>query len=216
MSYSSVIIVVSHLPIFFSAGYAAIIYKQLKDELRVFSWFLFASATLQFVSLLLWWNGINNMPLLHVYVPLSFLLLAHFYNSMLRGFIQQPVISITAAVFVLLSVLNSAFIQPVNTFNSYALTLESVLVIILSLSAYRLLLNERIIEAKRVQLKSINLINAGLLIYYSTTLLIFYFGNLITHGYSKTFNRYTWIAHSLLSVIMYTLFISGLWKRQKK
>lgn len=156
------------------------------------------------------------MPVLHVYVPLSFLLLAWFYNTMLRDFIQKPAISIAAAVFLLLSVLNSVYIQPIHTFNSYALTLESILVIILSLSTYLLLLDERIIEAKRGQLKSINRINAGLLIYYSTTLLIFYFGNLITHGYSKTFNRYTWIAHSFLSVIMYTLFISGLWKRQKK
>lgn len=216
MRYSSVIIIASHLPIFFSAVYAAIIYRQLQHELKVFSWFLFTSAVLQFVSLVLWWQGMNNMPVLHVYVPLSFLLLAWFYHTMLRGFLQKPVIVIVACVFVFLSILNSIYVQPLLTFNSYALTLESVLVIILSLSAYLLLLDERIIVAKRAQLKSINRINAGLLIYYSASLLIFYFGNLIAHGYSKTFNRYTWIAHSFLSVMMYTLFITGLWKRQKK
>jgi hypothetical protein len=216
VSYSSIIIIASHLPIFFSAVYAAMIYRQLENELKVFSWFLFASAVLQLVSLVLWWQGISNMPVLHVYVPVSFLLLAWFYHTMLHGFLQKPVIAVAAFVFVVLSVLNSVYIQPVTTFNSYALTLESVLVIILSLSAYLLLLDARIIEAKRAQLKSINRINAGLLIYYSASLLIFYFGNLITHGYSKTFNRYTWIAHSFLSVMMYTLFITGLWKRQKK
>jgi hypothetical protein len=213
---TKLIIIASHAPIFFSAGYAVMICRKLRDELKVFSWFLFISGILQLISLLLWWKGINNLPVLHLYVPAGFVALALFYHAVMKGFIPRSIIPVTAAVFVALSVLNSVFFQPLLTFNSYALTLESVLVIVLSLFTYILLLNKIVAQKKKDDLKSINWINAGIFIYYSTALLIFYFGDLITHSYSRQFNRYAWMLHSFLSVVMYLCFIIGLWKRQKK
>ncbi|TND08346.1 MAG: hypothetical protein FD123_2377 [Bacteroidetes bacterium] len=216
MNYSKLIIVVSHVPVFASVIYALIIYKQLQHELKVFFWFLFLTGILQFVSLLLWTKSINNMPLLHVYVIVSFVSLAWYYNSLMKDFIHRYVIIIAAGLFCLLSLLNSLFVQPVFSFNSYALTLESALLIILSLSAYILLLKKIVAEKKKGEIKSLNWINSGVFIYYSSTLLIFYFGDLITHSYSRSFNRYTWVLHSFLSIVMYTCFIIGLWKRQAK
>lgn len=156
------------------------------------------------------------MPLLHVYVIVSFVSLAWYYNSLMKDFIHRYVIIIAAGLFCLLSLLNSLFVQPVFSFNSYALTLESALLIILSLSAYILLLKKIVAEKKKGEIKSLNWINSGVFIYYSSTLLIFYFGDLITHSYSRSFNRYTWVLHSFLSIVMYTCFIIGLWKRQAK
>ena len=216
MTVSKLIIIASHVPIFFAAGYALVIYRQLRHELKVFSWFLFLTGILQLISLLLWMKGINNLPLLHLYVLTSFVSLALFYDAIMKGFIHRQVIRITIVLFVLASLLNSIFIQKIHTFNSYALTLESVLLIVLSLSTYILLLNKIIAEKKKEEIKSINWINSGVFVYYSTTFLIFYFGDLITHSYSREFNRYTWVLHSFLSVIMYTCLITGLWKRQLK
>lgn len=213
---SRLIIISSHIPVFAAAIYALVIYRGLTGELKAFSWYLFAMGVIQLISLILWLCVINNMPVLHVYVPLSFVLLCRFYYVLLRGLINVRIIAWCAVTFTVLTILNTVFLQGALTFNSYALTLHSVLIVILSISASIIFLNKALIDRFRVQLPALNRINGGILIYHSSALLIFYFGNLITHSYSVTFNKYTWIAHSFLSVVMYLCFITGLWKRQKK
>jgi membrane protein implicated in regulation of membrane protease activity len=69
-------------------AYAALCFKKAGTELRVFSYFIFFSGIIQFLSLLLWFLGKNNMPLLHIYVAAGFLLLAWFYRTLLRNFIN--------------------------------------------------------------------------------------------------------------------------------
>jgi hypothetical protein len=58
-------------------------------------------------------------------------------------------------------------------------------------------------------------INSGLFIYYVSSLLIFYFGQVITDTFSKELNRYMWIFHAFFSLVMYSCFFVGLWKRPK-
>jgi hypothetical protein len=78
-----------------------------------------------------------------------------------------------------------------------------------------LLLNDTVKERRKQDIPSLHWINSGLFIYYSSNLLIFYFGALITHALSKQLNRYTWMLHSFFSIVMYTCFFIGLWKRPK-
>lgn len=210
------IIIFSHVPIFAAALYALVIYRRLTNELKAFSWYLFTMGIIQLVSLILWTCHINNLPILHIYVPLSFLLLCRFYYVLFKGLINVQIIIWCAVIFTLLSIANSVFLQHLFIFNSYALTLHSVLVIILSITASGAFLNKELISRFRARLPGLNLINGGILIYHSSALLIFYFGNLITHRYSVLVNKYTWIAHSFLSVVMYLCFIFGLWKRERK
>jgi hypothetical protein len=211
MSLTESIIVVSHLPIAISALYALFIYRQLAPELKIFSFFLFFSAVVQLSALALALNRINNLPLLHIYVAAGFLLLAVFYKKILNGFIQARLIWIISIAFLLYTILNSIFIEPVRTFNSSALTVESILIVILSLFTFIVLLNDIARERRSSLIRSINWINSGLFIYYSSSLLIFY----LTNNFSFSFNRYIWILHSFFSMVMYTCFYIGLWKRQR-
>jgi hypothetical protein len=155
------------------------------------------------------------MPLLHVYVGAGFAMLAVFYKKVLEEFISGILIYSVAAVFLILTVLNSLFVQPVLTFNSYALSLESVLLIIFSLTTYILLLDDTVKEKRRPMLSSINWINSGIFIYYVSNLLIFYFSGYFSKYFSAEFNRYTWVLHSFFSVVMYTFFFIAIWKRPK-
>ncbi|MBL0911575.1 MAG: hypothetical protein IBJ09_04320 [Bacteroidia bacterium] len=216
MTLSKVIIIGSHFPILLTAVYAAFCYRRLDRELRLFSLFVFFSAIVQGISLLLWFRSINNLPLLHVYTALGFMLLALFYRELLRNFIDKRIIEAAALLFLLFSIANTLFLQPLSTFNSYALSAESVLVVILSLFTYMLLLDNTVKEQRRAQISSLHWINSGLFVYYSSNLIIFYFGDLITHSFPKDLNRYTWILHSFFSVVMYICFFTGLWKRPKR
>lgn len=214
-NFAKYIIILSHLPIFITSGYALITFRKQASILRVFSWFLFLSYLIQFASLLFWFNHKNNMPLLHIYVGAGFLMLAIFYKKVLEEFISGILIYSVAGLFLILTALNSIYLQPVNTFNSYALTLESVLLIIFSLTTYFLLLNEVVKEKRKAIISSINWINSGIFIYYVSNLLIFYFSDYFYKYFSAEINRYTWVLHSFFSVVMYTFFFIGLWKQPK-
>lgn len=212
---SKYIIIISHLPILITSCYALITFRKQEAILKVFSCFIFLSYLIQFASLLFWFNRMNNMPLLHLYVGIGFLMLAVFYKNVLEGFISGSVIYTVAAVFFILTALNSLFLQSVYTFNSYALTLESVLLIIFSLTTYILLLDKTVKEKRKSMVSSLNWINSGIFIYYVSNLLIFYFSGYFSRYFSREFNRYTWVVHSFFSVVMYTFFFIGLWKRPK-
>jgi len=216
MSFSKFVIIFSHVPVLVTVIYAALIYKTLKPELKSFSVFLFLSGIIQMISLSLWFYRQNNLPLLHLYVAAGFVCLAWFYCRVLDGFINSRVIWIAAGVFLLFTVCNSLFIQKIETFNSYALTVECILVVILSMSTYLLFLNMAASGQARENAKSLNWINTGLFIYYSSTLLIFYSGHVLMARFPLLLNRYTWMLHSFFSIIMYICFFTGLWKRSAK
>jgi hypothetical protein len=215
MNFAQTIILSSHVPILVTVVYAAARHNTLGPELKIFSWFVFLSGFVQFVSLAFWFAGKNNMPLLHFYVAAGFACLAWFYKTVLKGFIDAPIIWSVTILFLLFTLINSLFFQPFLTFNSNALTAEAVLVIILTLFTYIFFLNDIVRETGGKDIKSLTWINSGLFIYYSSTLLIFYFGATINQVFSKDLSQYTWIFHSFFSMVMYTFFCIGLWKRSE-
>ncbi|MFN7494134.1 MAG: hypothetical protein ACK5RG_14545 [Cyclobacteriaceae bacterium] len=213
MDISFIIVKFAFIPLLILTIYTLFIYRQLSHELRIFSWFVFFSAAIEMCSRIFWFQSINNMPFLHVYVAGGFCFISIFYQQILKGFINPTIIWMILAIFLIFTTINSLFIQPIDTFNSYALTVESVLIIIFSLSTYTIMLNDMVKE-KRVHLaKSLNWINSGLFIYYSTNLLIFYFGDIITQFLSKEVSLYTWAIHSFFLILMYCCFFVGLWHR---
>lgn len=211
MSTTEIIIIISHLPIVISAVYAALLYKKLEPKLQLFSIFLFLSAVIQITALVLALNRINNLPLLHIYVAAGFLLLALFYKQVLESFIHPRIIWVITVLFLIYTILNSIFIESFYTFNSTALAVESVLIIILTLSTFMVLMNDIVKEQRSSIIKSLNWINSGLFIYYTSSLIIFY----LTRSFPKSINSYTWILHSVFSIIMYLCFMVGLYKRSR-
>lgn len=215
MTTDRLIIIGSCVPVFLTVIYAAICYRRMNRALRLFSWFLFVSGVIQAVSLVLWFLSKNNMPLLHMYVAAGFISLAVFYHHVLRDFIDQRLMVALGAGFLVFTVLNSLFLQSIYTFNSYALTLESVIILIFAVSTLLLGQHEVTSENQRQGFASLNWINAGLLIFYTSDILIFYFGDSLIDFFPSYMNRYAWVAHSFFSAMMYSCFFIGIWKSQK-
>lgn len=213
MSVTKIIIILSHLPVFAIALYALFIYPRLKPELKLFAWFLFCSGILQLLSLILWFMHTNNLFILHLLVPLGFVFLAAYYRTLLKDFLDPAVLTFTAIGFVAFSFVNTLYLQPLAVFNSNALTVECVLLLILSMSAYTLFLNKSVDRQNRESFAGLNWVNSGLFVYHASTLLIFYFGEYITSNIGLELSRYTWVVHSVFSVIMYFCFWRGLWNR---
>lgn len=213
MSLPRTIIILSHIPILAAALVAGWQYKKLQPAGKAFAWFVIYSCLIQSIALGFWFMVRNNMPLLHLYVPTEFILLAIFYGRLLSGYINDMIIRLTAVVFVLFSLVNSIFFQPINTFNSIALTTEAILLVILSIFTFIVQLNRAALADQKNQWAGISPINSGIFIYNASTLLLFYFGSSIMRSYSKDISAYTWLYHSLFSIIMYICFIIGLWKQ---
>lgn len=216
MNIAQWIMVAANLPVVITAVYAAATYPLLTKELKVFAWFVWLSVIVHLTSLCLWWAGINNMPVLHLYVWLGFLSIAWFYRQLLQSFINPVIILVLAILFSGFTIVNSIVLQPIDTFNSYALTVESILVVILSLSAFIVMLNPLAMEQLKQGLTSLRWINAGLFIYYASNLLIFYFGKIMMNELPTLFNQYAWVLHAFFSTVMYICFITALWKRPVK
>jgi hypothetical protein len=209
------ILVISCIPVFVAAIYAAIIYSHLGKTLKRFSFFLFLSAAMQLASGIAWWCGMNNMPLLHLYVAVGFVCIALFYREVFKDVLHPQVMLLVCAAFILFALYNIFPIEMVFRFNSKVLTAQSVLVIIFALSTFLLLLNEQSKEVLIPERKILNWINSGFFIYYSSSLLIFYFSDVMARVLPVYLNQNTWILHSFFSIIMYSCFIIALWKRPK-
>lgn len=216
MTITKVILLSTNIPILLVAMYAYYFYAQLDKELRVFSKFLFLSIFIQLISVALYLLGVNNMPLLHVYTMTGGFLIIQFYSTVLQQYISSKGLKIIAGLFVLFTLIDSLFIEDVFTFNTIGLTVEAVIVVILALSTFNILLDENA-EFESAQLvRGIHWINSGFFIYFSSNLLLYYFGDaLVQPSVSTIFFRDVWMLHSLFSVTMYIFFFIGLWKSLK-
>jgi len=216
MNITKAILIAADIPVLLVGIFVVLCYRRLEKTSRIFAWFVICSTIVQIIALILWLLKKNNMPLLHLYVPVGFALLAWYYRDVLGKLIAKGMIDVIILLFLCFSIVNSIFFQSIFIFNSNALTVESILLIILSIFTFIVLLNQQLYSiTERVKL-GLSWINSGILIYYSSTLLLFYFSNYCMRHYNVNVNAYTWMFHSFASIIMYTCFFVGLWKQVKE
>jgi hypothetical protein len=184
-------------------------YRHLKKEMKAVACFVFLATVVQFAASYLASFKSNNLPLLHLYTPLEFCCIVWFYSMALEGFVPKPVFVGAAVGFTVMAVLNAVFLQSIYEFNTYARSLEGVLVILLCLTwCWRVLTEMKI---QRLEQNPVFWANTGFLIYFSGNVLLFAFSNFIL-DYDKSLNLYVWAFHGLLSGLLYLLISIGLWK----
>lgn len=209
-------ILLSCIPVFAASIYALLVYKRLSVTFRAFAPFLFVSGVIQLISMVMWLFSIKNLPLLHFYVPIGFCCLIWFYKHVFKQVIHPLILPVTAVLFVLFSLINTFFFQDVFTYNSSALLLESILVIILTLSSF-LLAQHAFVQEEHIQLtRGLNWIHSGLLIYFFSSSLVYHYGESITQLLPTELARYVWALHSVFSMVMYSFFCIGIWKSMRK
>lgn len=191
-------------------------FRHLRLEFQVLAAFVFLSAAVQATAEILAQFGINNMPVSHAYALFGFLLITSFFRFILKPFIPSKVFTVLGIIFLLLAVVNSLFWQPIVEFNSIPLVIEALIIMVFSISTFILTLNEGQNEYIRPLLVSLNWVNSGLFVYFFGSLILFYNGHVIIHEASKYLSQYTWLAHSMLTVILHTCLLMGLWKSPKK
>lgn len=186
-------------------------YRHLSSELKIAAWYLFLGGFSNFITSLLAFNNITNIPVFHFYTALELTLLCIFYKMILGGSVISRYIHPLIVVFLLLCVVNVLFFQNLFTFNSYTKTLEAIIIVFLALAYFKKNLDETAVSTSPQN--PVVYINSGVLIYFSGSLIIFVIENLSISNI--TFWKVVWTLHASLLMIMYQLFAVALWKFKK-
>ncbi len=191
-------------------GVALIKYGWVDRVLLLIFYYLLLDGIVNLSGVVLFRYHINNLPLLHIYTVLEFLLLSFFYTKLLKGTLARNIIRFLMVLFPLLCIINFTFFQSILRFNTYTRPLEILLIMAYSL-AYFAQANEAN-EVKAWSSNSLIWINIGIVLYFSGALFIYSFSNFTTAYTSpkyKSLNLFIWDIHAALLLCMYLLFSWG-------
>lgn len=179
--------------------------------LKIFGYFLLLNLFTEAAArgLVIWDVIDNNLPLLHIYTAGEFVLLSFFYRSLFANsaFVRRYFLAFILFICALIA-FNSAFLQSIYIFNSYAKTLVQIIIITYSILFF-FHLPERT-NLKNPEDWAIRIINSAVLIYYCGSLFIFMFSNLFI-GKGLIYNGF-WAFNALLNFIFQLLVLIGLWR----
>jgi hypothetical protein len=186
--------------------------RYLIKELRITFFFICNSVFFEVISKTMAYNKIPNLYLFHLYVLMEFLFISWFYYELFKKYISPKIIPVIYIFFVSFSLIDTFIWHNPFTFNSYAKTLECM--IIVSYTVFYLHKTFDEFQDEDPSDTPVFWINAGFLFYFSGCLFLFTFSNFIlTQG--KPMGIVVWAVHAFFIIIMYSLISVGLWKSKK-
>ncbi len=192
---------------------AVLRYRCLTPALRMIGVYVLLGTFVQGIAAMMSANKQNNLPLLHLYTILEFTCFVWFYRLLEKNFIKNSIFVGLVIGFPILAILNALFLQSIYEFNTYARSLESILLIMLALVWYYRALEE--LKIQRLQDDAVFWINTAILLYFSGSALLFGFSN-YTLSFQKPLKVYIWAFHALFSTLLYLFITAGLWKQRTR
>ncbi|MBO3698070.1 hypothetical protein [Roseivirga sp. E12] len=152
----------------------------------------------------------NNLPVYHVLVILLFFLFNRLYKHILKDTIKGEVFDVLMVLFTVFAILNSLWLQPLNTFNSNTIVTASIIYVFLSLIHFRQFLQLSIL--KPLSGDWTFWLSAGLLLYHSGSLMLFFFVNYV-ESVPKEVVTASWLLNALFNVFLNGFYTIALWKK---
>ena len=159
---------------------------------------------------------ISNLFLFHFYPPIELCLLLVIYSLNLRYVVPEKYFWITGMLYLLFSLINTLYFQPLHVFNTYGRGVESFLVLGLAIGYSILLLYQP--SEDRNRNRPMFWINTGILLYFSVNLVFFFMSNYLLENFSQTANYFIWTFHALVGFALYLFFTFAIyidWKKAK-
>ena len=170
-------------------------FRQLDNSLQKIAIYFIVSALTELLSLsVAYFLHLSNLVFFHFFAIFEILILGHFFFDYYKKVgitLPQNLILYTLAGLLLL---NSVWIQPLNTYNSYGLTLVSISIILFSLYAFYLMLEHDHLE---VFSGSVKWLIATIFLMHCSSLMVVLFSNKILEMGKQT-QLLIWLARALL------------------
>jgi hypothetical protein len=181
--------------------------------LKTLFYYLTLAVGTNLLSFILWKMKKNNLPVLHVYTVVEYLVLLRFYYLILKGFLPGNFFLTLAVIFPLFSIADSLFIENIRSFNTYSRSIEALIFIFLSVCWYVKTVSDT--ESNNNTNRPFNYIAGGLLIHFAGSVVLFSFRDLISQ-LTRSFLMNVWSLHTLVQFVMYIFITIGLWKHNRK
>lgn len=184
-------------------------------ELKLVAGYILFAGAIEFAAMLMGRYRLNNLPLLHLYTLVQFLLVALLYKPFLIHPITPRIWLLVVVVFGIGCIYNSLFIQTIWEFNGYARAAESLIIVSFVLWYFRQLL---FTDQPVAPLHDIPMfwISTGMLFYFSACFFVFLLSSDVLLLSSDVF-RVSWAFHDLMLMIHYLFITIALWPtRQQK
>ncbi|WP_109098727.1 hypothetical protein [Aquimarina sp. AU58] len=183
-----------------------------KIQLRL-GYLLLVTLIVEFISNVLWYQKINNLPVYHFFTVIQFLLIVNIYKRALSQTFSKYFFTSLGIGFMVFAVVNIMFFQDLFTFNSNATTLMGAIVIFLSLSYFYALLKE--VKYSALETNPMFWINSGFLIYFSSNLILFYINNSMFKGSTEA-SYLVWGLHAVINIVLTIFYTVAIWVKPKK
>ena len=160
-------------------------------------------------------NRTNNLPLYNAYALVNFNLLWFLYQKEIPK-LKNRIIWGSQIAINLFAFVNVWFIQSILSFNSNLILLCSISFIVLACYSFYQLLIE--IKFTRLEKNPIFWINSGVIVYYSSTLILFLLSNQINDADTNAYNLHlaSWGLNSFFNVLLNTAYSIALWVKATK
>jgi hypothetical protein len=191
------------------------LFKKLIKEFQVLTIYLFLFGLVELSNYILGQQQIKTIFILHLFIPVEFMFLAYIFQLNFDNWLSKKIVILIIFFFTLLSILNSIFLQSIDSFPSYTRYLESILLILLSLTYFYQVFTE--LKVEKLWEEGMFWFSTGLLIYYSGTMILYLSSNYLMKTVDmKLFAFFFNLVQSVCHFLMYSLFTVAIWKGQKK
>jgi hypothetical protein len=197
--------------ILFPLGVAGLRYTSIDIKLRLIFYYLLLSFFFNSVTTVLAESGQNNLPLFHLFTLLEGVILLFFYRESMADCLNRRLFRVIVCAYICFCIINSLFIQDLHSFNTYSRFAEALLII--SFSLYYFYTTLEIKMPGQWYSDPLIMINIGLLIYFSSSLFLFLFSEVLLSN--RQINILAWVIHATLVMIMYILFGIGFFNHRK-
>lgn len=117
------------------------------------------------------------------------------------------------------AIYNAIFLQPFDTFNSYTLVMVSTILLLLALSYFYRLMTD--IKFHKLERDPLFWLSAGIIMYYSSAIVLFFFSNHVMATYETNPNAdllflASWGLNSIFNLILITAYTITIWVKALK
>jgi hypothetical protein len=185
-------------------------FSRLEPGLRIITCYLLLSVSCSAAGTVLASHNMNNMPVAHVYTFLELILLSAFYLSIFRRSLFRYLIAFLSLALLIFLVMDTLLPGKIYHFNNNGKSLEALLIILCAVGYFISALDHTDNNKTTRSNPSLTYINAGLLLYFSSSLILFII-NTIDPRYI-TISIVVWDMHASFLLLMFILFSRALWK----
>lgn len=156
--------------------------------------------------------GINNLPAVHIFTVLQFIVLVWIMKKGLSSYFPKNVFQGLIIGFVLFALIDAFFLNGWYNFNSYSRPLASFILPFLALCFFYKTMKE--LKISSLEREPLLWLSIGIIIYFPSSLLVFLFTNHV-----KTSNEVLltlWGIHAIFNIILNATYSIALWIKPPK